>query len=99
MSHIIAEKLALKGDRVLLIDVSDVVDQVGSLYIPEQAQDRQRYRQWEVYATGPDLTDLRLQKGVRVICDSRFAGEPMLWNGTLVRFVREEHVIAIVEEA
>jgi co-chaperonin GroES (HSP10) len=97
VSHILAKRLAVTGDRILLVAIEDTVDRTeGGIWLPDEAVDRQKSRRWKVYAHGPDVSaDIGL--GQEVIVDGRFAGEPMDWKGSTVRFVREHNIIATLE--
>ena len=90
------EALSMWGTRVLLRAPQDVEERVGSLVLPEQAQDRQRYRQWEVVAVGARVRELALAPGARVLVSGQWVGEPVRWGDAEYRVVFEEQVIALL---
>jgi len=91
-----SETIRLKRHIVLLQSVGDeqLTDKHGSLYLPEQALDRQRYRQWQVVNAGPE-TPIELQPGMRVMVDGRFAGEEIHLDDGVFRLMFDYHIIAI----
>jgi len=70
----------------------------GGLHLPQQAEDRQRYRQWEVVACGPYVQDEAILPGARVLLQ-QFSGTPIeIAPGVFCAFVCEEYVSAIIQE-
>ena len=92
--------IRLKTHHVLLKPVGEdqITDQTeGGLWLPDQAKDRQRYRQWEVIEAGPE-TPLELQPGMRVIVDGRFAGQPLHLDDGEFRLMYDHHIIAALPQ-
>jgi len=84
-------------DRIILKDISTVVEQTeGGIILPEQVQDRQRHRRWEIVSVGPLVQEPLLQPGLEVITSGRFAGDSVAINGETFRFLSEDNVIAII---
>lgn len=84
-----------KYGQVLAKDVSEVADKVGSLHLPDQALDRQKYRQWEIVKV-PEGTPLELQPGMRVMVDGRFSGTPLELDDGTFRLLDINRIIAII---
>lgn len=84
------------GNRLILAPINEVVDKIGSLWMPEQSQDRQRYRRWRVAAIGDGVRDPRLLPGIEVVVNERHAGEAVVLNDEIHRVVLESSIIAII---
>lgn len=91
--------LAPTLDRLLLraLPAQALTSHAGRLILPTTAEQRQRYRQWEVEACGPLVSDETLLPGTRVIVRPR-AGQPFEQNGVLHLMVQEDDVIAWVDD-
>ena len=86
-------------DLLLLREVREerLETQIGAILVPESSLARQRYRQWEVAERGPEVSDLALLPGARVIV-RKFAGEPFPIDGIAHLIVPEGDVQAWVDE-
>jgi len=86
------------GNRLLLGPIAETVDQTpGGLWLPPAADERQRYRRWEILAVGADVLDETLLPGVEVIA-RMYGGTPVKFADRDLMFVAEEDVYAVVEE-
>ena len=91
------DRLRIYGNRVLLRALSRdefATQTAGGLYLPPQAEDRQRYRQWEIAAVGDSVRNVMLQPGLRIITSGRFVGEPYTFDGREYRVIAEENIAA-----
>ena len=75
----------------------EMAAQRGLILLPQSAEDRQRYAQWVVVATGPDVMDETLSKGARVLIGQQ-RGVPVDIEGQPCMFVSEPNCKAIFEE-
>ena len=90
-------KVQMWGKRLLVKPIGEVVEQTaGGLWLPQQALDRQRYRQYEIVAVGNEVEEQMLQPGLDVVLNQPFPGEPVLLDGTEYRVIFEDHVIAFL---
>lgn len=86
------------GNRLLLQPIDDTADKTaGGLWLPPSADERQRYRRWEVLAVGAGVLDPVLLPGVEVIA-AQYAGSPVRFAKRDLMVVTEEMVLAVVED-
>lgn len=86
--------------KVLLREVPNeaVADKLGSLYIPDTAQGRQKYRNWMVFAVGDGCRHLTaLDVGRRILVAPRWPVE-FECDGQKYAVVYDHHIIGILEE-
>lgn len=84
------------GTRVLLRAVRDEAlseQSPGGLWLGHT--EHQRFDQWEVLAAGPEVHDVTIAPGARVIA-SRFSGQPWEQDGETLRVTEEPYIIAII---
>ncbi len=86
------------GTRILIraLRRDEIAQRLGSLWLPQSAEDAQKYRQWEIVAVGPDVLDEALLPGARVLI-AQYAGATVEIDGEPHLFVFEENVDAILE--
>ena len=86
-------------DLVLLraLPEAELETRVNGLHLPQTAIARQRFRQWEIVACGPDVAGVALLPGLRVIV-RKLAGQPFEHEGTPHLMVAEDDVQAWVDE-
>ena len=86
------------GNRLLLQPIEETVDRTeGGLWLPPSADERQRYRRWEIIAVGAEVLDETLLPGVEVIA-RRYGGTPIKFAGLDLMFVSEDDVYAVISE-
>lgn len=86
------------GARLVLrpLGLDQIAEQTsGGLYLPQSAADRQRYRQWVVVSTGPDVVDEALLPGAEVLVQ-QYGGVPVRFADQDLLVIAEEHVVAVL---
>jgi len=73
----------------------EMAEEMGHIVLPQQAQDRQRYRQFTIVAVGPEVGDPALLPGARVII-TMHAGVPVTIEREPYLMVSEDHVITLL---
>lgn len=79
------------------LSADEIADQTeGGLWLPPSAEERQRYRQWDVVAVGEGVCEPALLPGARVLV-SQYAGTPIVLNYQPYLLVFEERIDAIID--
>lgn len=89
------KRITPKGDMLLVQRRAAEDISAGGLLIPDEARDKDRPAEGVIVTIGPEVENLK--EGDHIIF-GKYAGTEYPWGGETLLFMREDEVIATVEE-